>query len=320
MYDQGKGYMKKILIVGGAGYVGGYLTDVLADGYDVTVYDNLTYEPKFMKNVNFVCGDIRDRESMSKDFVNKFDTVVWLAAIVGDGACHINPQLTEEINETSVKWLVDNYTGKIIFTSTCSVYGHQKDIINEESEVKPLSVYAGTKYNAESYIRKHAKDYVVYRLGTLFGIGDLYSRIRLDLVVNLLAMKAAYSENLSVYGGEQYRPVLHVKDVADATLFAIENDLEGLFNLSYRNVTIRGIAEIIQSVVPDVQIDYQQEKFEDLRDYRVDTGRIGALGFKPTRTIELGVKEIYKVFCEHRIKNRNDPVYSNQNYWSRNNG
>ena len=307
--------MIKALIVGGAGYVGGHLTDVLNEYYDVIVYDNLTYEPKYLKDIKFIRGDIRDRKTMSKEFINKFDVVVWLAAIVGDGACHVNPQLTEEINETSVKWLVDNYHGKIIFASTCSVYGHQKEMIDEDSEINPLSVYAGTKYNAETYIREHATNYVVYRLGTLFGISDLYTRIRLDLVVNTLSMKAAYGEELCVYGGDQYRPILHVKDVADATHFAIDKDLKGLFNLSYKNVTIKEVAKTIQNIIPDVKIKYQAKKFEDMRDYCVQTERMTKTGFVPKRTMQQGIEEIRKVFHEHRIKDRNDPIYSNQNYW-----
>src|SRR5574344_2970908 len=114
--------MKKMLIVGGAGYLGGYMTDLFLnkEGYDVTVYDNLLYETRYMKNVNFIYGDIRDKEKLGK-IINNYDIVVWLAALVGDGACAINTALTEEINYNCVKWLVDNYKGTIVFTSTCAV-------------------------------------------------------------------------------------------------------------------------------------------------------------------------------------------------------
>ena len=108
----------KILVVGGAGYVGGALTDLLmARGYEIEVYDNLTYESRYLKAVNFIYGDVRDYEKLSS-IINNYDIVIWLAALVGDGACAINRSLTTEINLNSVKWLVENYRGKIIFMST----------------------------------------------------------------------------------------------------------------------------------------------------------------------------------------------------------
>src|SRR3989344_5559669 len=139
---------KKILICGGAGYVGGYLTDLLmANGYDVTVYDNLLYEDRFLKNVPFVYGDARDYKKLDS-LIRSHDVVVWLAAIVGDEACAINTKTTSEINVDSVKWLVDNHKGKIIFMSTCSVYGMNNHLLDEDSQTNPLSHYAVTKLAA----------------------------------------------------------------------------------------------------------------------------------------------------------------------------
>jgi len=110
---------EKVLVVGGAGYIGGYLTDLFAfEGYDVAVYDNLTYETRYLKRVNFVYGDIRDTGKLAR-LLPGYGTVIWLAAMVGDGACQVDPELTNDLNFESVRWLVDNYQGRILFPSTC---------------------------------------------------------------------------------------------------------------------------------------------------------------------------------------------------------
>jgi nucleoside-diphosphate-sugar epimerase len=138
---------KKVLIVGGAGYIGGFLTDhLLENNYEVTVYDNLLYESRYMKKNKFIYGDIRDENKLSS-IIHEHDVVVWLAGLVGDGACSVNPKLTISLNIDTVRWLVDNYKGKIIFPSTCSVYGVNNDLIEEEAIPSPLSLYAGTKFS-----------------------------------------------------------------------------------------------------------------------------------------------------------------------------
>ena len=128
----------KILVVGGAGYVGGGIVDTLSEKNEVTVYDSLIYESSYRKDINFIYGDIRDYKKINT-ILNNFDAVVWLAALVGDGACSINPSLTHEINSETVKNLVKNFNGKIVFLSTCSVYGAQEGVLDENSEVNPLS-------------------------------------------------------------------------------------------------------------------------------------------------------------------------------------
>ena len=305
---------QKVLIVGGAGYIGGYLTDFLtAQNYAVTVFDNLIYETRYLKRVPFIYGDIRDQEKLATTLPN-FDIVIWLAGIVGDGACAVDPTLSQEINEDSVKWLVDNYKGKIVFTSTCSVYGINNDIIDEEAKTKPLSVYATTKLNAEQYIVQNAKDYLVFRLGTLFGLSDDHSRIRLDLVANILTKKAVMHEKLTVYGGEQWRPLLHVRDVATAIDFGIKQNITGLFNLSCANYKISQIAEVIKKEVADANIEYVDKKFEDLRNYKVKNDKFLQCGWKPQHELAKGIKEMVDVIGELRIKNLADPIYSNEFY------
>jgi nucleoside-diphosphate-sugar epimerase len=304
----------KILIVGGCGYVGGYLTDYLVEqGHEVTVYDNLMYETRFLKNISFICGDIRDFDKLSK-IVNDYDIIIWLAAIVGDGACAINPDLTEQLNYGCTKWLVDNYKGEIIYMSTCSVYGINNDLIDETAIPNPLSEYAETKLKAEQYIVNNHDDYLIFRLGTLFGLSDEFSRLRFDLVTNILTLKATKGLPLMVFGGEQYRPLLHVKDVATAVGYSINNNITGLYNLSAKNYTIKDIAETIKQVIPDAQITYTDMKFEDLRNYKVKTDKFMAKGWSPSYNLGYGIMEIHKAVKEGRIIDPDDPVYSNAIY------
>ncbi|MGD0381905.1 MAG: NAD(P)-dependent oxidoreductase [Thermoguttaceae bacterium] len=306
--------MAKILIPGGAGYVGGYMTDLLSqNGEDVAVYDNLIYESRFLKNVRFIYGDIRDREKLRK-ILPQFEVVIWLAAIVGDGACAVDPFLTQSINEDTVKWLVDNYSGMIIFPSTCSVYGINNELIDESAPPNPLSMYAITKLAAEQHIIANHKDYLIFRLGTLYGMGDEHSRIRLDLVTNVLTQKAAFGEPLTVFGGDQWRPLMHVRDVAEATLFGLRKKVTGLFNLSAENYRIREIAEKIRKSIPNTTVVYQDMKFEDQRNYRVTSEAYRNLGWSPKHTMDEGIREMCMVIKEQRIKNLSDPIYYNAHY------
>ena len=307
--------MKKMLIVGGAGYIGGYMTDVFKnkENYEITVYDNLLYESHYLKDVNFIFGDIRDYKKLDK-IINGFDVIVWLAAIVGDGACAINAALSEDINFNTVKWLVDNYKGTIVFTSTCSVYGMNSELIDEDAKPNPLSVYAATKLQAEKYIVENAEDYIIFRLGTLYGIGDSHSRLRFDLVVNILTLRAVQGESLTVFGGQQWRPILHVRDVSYAIEYCLDKNIRGLYNLSELNVEISELSGTIKRLLPETEIIYQDMKFEDLRDYKVKNDRILATGWKPKFTLDEGILEMKKVFSERRIKNIADPVYSNVSY------
>ena len=300
-----------VLIVGGAGYIGGYMTDyLLINNHVVSVYDNLLYETRYLKDVNFINGDIRERQRLL-DIANSYDVVIWLAALVGDGACAINPGLTTELNYDCFKWFVDRYKKKIVFTSTCSVYGVNNDLLNEDATPNPLSVYAETKLQAEQYLINNHDEYVVFRLGTLYGVGDLFSRVRLDLVLNVLSKKAAHSEKLSVFGGEQWRPLLHVKDVAHATRYCLENNINGLYNLSSKNYTIKQLAEEIQKIKPNTEVEYSDIQFEDLRNYKVKNDRFLNTGFVTFININKGISEIIKLFEERRINDPSDPVYSN---------
>lgn len=302
----------KILVVGGAGYVGGGIVDTLSKKNEITVYDSLIYESAFRKDVNFIYGDIRDYKKINS-ILNNFDAVVWLAALVGDGACSINPTLTHEINSETVKNLVKNFNGKIIFLSTCSVYGAQEGVLDENSEVNPLSEYASSKLIAEKYLEE--SDAIIFRLGTLFGISDQFSRIRLDLVVNILTTKALVDKKMSVFGGDQWRPLLHVKDVANAIEHNISSNTKGIFNLHYKNFKIIEIAEKIKEKIPDVSIETTPLPFQDARNYQVSSDKLKReTGFEASIELSQGIEEMYNLISSNRIKDINDPRYSNQNF------
>ena len=301
-----------VLVVGGAGYVGGGIVDKLKENHNVTVFDSLIYEESYRKDVNFVYGDIRDKDKLLS-VLNKNDAVIWLAALVGDGACSINPELTFEINSESVKFLAENFKKRIVFLSTCSVYGAQDGILDETSSINPLSEYASSKVQAEEYLQN--SDAIIFRLGTLFGISDEFSRIRLDLVVNILVTKALTEGKLTVFGGEQWRPLLHVNDVANAINHTLEDEVTGTFNLHYKNFKIIDIANEIIQQVPSAIIETTPMKFQDARNYQVSSEKLfNTTGFKAEVDLLTGIKEVFELISNKRVKDVNHIRYSNQNY------
>lgn len=304
--------MAKVLIVGGAGYIGGTLTDQLIDaGHDARVFDNLLFEERYLKPVDFIFGDVRD-EAALKPHLAWADAVVWLVGLVGDGACALYPKLTEELNVESVHWLIRQFDRRIIFMSTCSVYGAQDGLLTEESALSPLSLYARSKAKGEAILGDRA---ITFRLGTLFGLGDTYSRIRLDLVLNLLTVKACLYGRMSVYGGDQWRPLLHVRDVAGAVVRNIETDFTGPYNLHMENLTISDLATRIQNVVPEAEIEKTALKFEDARNYRVSSDKARKeFGFDPYITPADGIQEIQYLVKQGRIQDASSTRYSNTDF------
>lgn len=303
----------KILITGGAGYIGGALTDILQNTkHSVKVYDSLLYEESYRKDVDFVFGDVRDTGKLSK-LVKWADAVVWLAALVGDGACALNPDIAFDVNERSLKWLSKYSDKRIIFTSTCSVYGAQNKELDESSPVNPLSVYASSKLKAEQHLK--GKNALIFRLGTLFGISDRFSRIRLDLVVNTLTVRAYKDKVLKVFGGKQYRPLLHVRDSARAIFENLDDQHTGIFNLNSENINILDLSMKIKKHFPKVKIITQKLKFEDSRNYRVQTTKAEkVLNFQSKYTVDQGIKELKQLLEKNRIVDVNNPRYGNQTF------
>ena len=304
-----------VLVVGGAGYVGGAVTDLLLERkHNVRVYDALLYEEAYRKPVSFIFGDVRDTESL-RPHLAWADAIIWLAALVGDGACALNPEVSVAINQESVRWLAEHYDRRVIFMSTCSVYGAQDKVLDETSPVNPLSVYAVTKLAAESYLQN--RNAIIFRLGTLFGIGDIFSRIRLDLVVNTLAVRAHRYGKISVFGGDQFRPLLHVMDAAYAAVENLETSHTGVFNLQRQNVRIIDLAYQVRNHFPDLAVETTPMKFQDTRNYRVSSEKAREVfGFWPTHSIDEGIEEIKNLVVSRRLSDVDNPRYTNQTFLS----
>ena len=306
--------LKKVLVVGGAGYIGGGITDILLKkGIPFTVYDSLLYEYQYLKPVDFIYGDIRDTEKLAK-ILPDFSHVIWLAAIVGDAACQIKPALTTLVNQESVKWLAENYDGRIIFPSTCSVYGQYDQMVSENSPVNPLSLYAQTKLQAEKYLQ--SENHLIFRLGTAYGISDTYSRLRMDLVVNYMAANALTKGKLQVFGGAQWRPLMHVNDIAEVIVNNLESSAQGIYNLATVNLQIKDLARIISNLT-GCRIEYTEQKFEDQRNYHASAEKAikdGVLKLEKIRDIEYGVKEIANLIKSGRVKYTENDIYFNERH------
>lgn len=304
-----------VLVVGGAGYVGGAVTDLLLQrNYKVRVFDALLYEEAYRKPIPFVFGDVRDPDTL-KPQLEWADAVIWLAALVGDGACALNPEISVAINQESVRWLAEHYDGRIIFMSTCSVYGAQDKVLDETFPINPLSVYAATKLGAEGFLLN--RNAIIFRLGTLYGVGDLFSRIRLDLVVNTLTVRAHRYGRISVYGGDQFRPLVHVLDAAQAAVDNLETSHRGIFNLQRQNVRIIDLAYQVRNHFPDLIIEQTPMKFQDARNYRVSSDKAREIfGFCPTHSIDEGMEELKTLLDSRRLSDVDNPRYTNQAFLS----
>lgn len=318
---------KIILITGGAGYLGTHIVKkLLGRGYRVRIYDSLMHGQEsiteFVNNPNFelIKGDLRDFMNIQKAIRGCY-AVIHLAAIVGDPASKIDPDTTIAINylaTTSIVQCCKLYgIRRFIFASTCSVYGMSDNILTEESKLNPISLYAVTKIKSEEAILQLAdKNFspTIFRKGTIYGLS---SRMRFDLVVNLLSARAIFDKIITIYGGNQWRPFLHVADAADAYLIALESPIEKIhakiFNVGddQQNYQLNEIGNIIKKIVPAAELKILDDNI-DLRNYRVSFKKINKeLGFKSKLTVVDGVQEIIKAINNKLITNYKDRKYHN---------
>jgi nucleoside-diphosphate-sugar epimerase len=307
--------MKKILITGGAGYLGSVLVEKLLDReYEVTVLDNLLYKQTSIapfshkKNFNFILGDVRDQKLLRTE-VSKNDVIIPLAAIVGMPACKENPKATVEINYDQIKniceWLSkDQY---IIIPNTNSQYGSSKEIITEDSPFKPLSLYAETKCDAEKAVLDSGNG-IALRLATVFGMSY---RMRMDLLVQDFVYKSITDGYLVLFESHFIRNYIHIRDIAETFLFMIDNYEKcnnNAFNvgLSDANCTKLELANKIKTFLPDLVIVENNFKQDfDQRNYMVSNSKLESKGWKPKFSLEDGIQELIKGYkLINKFKNK----------------
>ncbi len=318
--------VQKVLVVGGAGYIGSVLVrHLLAAGYRVRVLDSLDCGGESLRDLDghrgfqLVQGDFRHVAPVVRA-VKGMDAVIHLGAIVGDPACAVNEDETLETNLAATRLLADvcraSGVSRILFASTCSVYGATDHPVDERSRLNPVSLYAATKIDSERVLldsRDRNFHPVILRLATAFGWSP---RPRFDLVVNLLAAQAAVEKKIVIYNGEQWRPFIHVSDIARAFRLALEAPLAvvsgEIFNVGSdaRNVTLRELAETVARLRPGVEVEYADHA--DSRNYRVKFDKIrGALGLECPTTLEAGIREIQDAFGRGLVADYREPRYSN---------
>jgi len=303
---------KNILVTGGAGYIGSVLVPKLLDsGHNVTVYDNLLYGGdgiinNFLKpNFNFIKGDILDKEKLSSAIKDN-DVIIHLAAIVGYTACRKDVSYSYKINHEGTKNVVDCLDGQLLlFGSTGSNYGTIEGICTEESPLNPLSIYAKSKTLAEEEVMKY-ENAIAYRFATAFGISP---RLRLDLLVNDLAFSAHTQKYIAVYESHFMRTFIHIQDIANSFLFAINNGnkMKGeVYNVgsNHMNYSKKDVCEMIKSKT-NCYVHYADfDGDADKRDYIVSYDKVEKLGYNCTIGIEQGLDELLKVFPIVNINNK----------------
>ena len=318
---------EKILVVGGAGYLGSVLTrKLLAAGYSVRVLDSFIYGRRALDDLvgnaklEIVEGDMRNIHTCVAA-LDGVHGVVLLAAIVGDPASKVRPAETIETNVLAAQALASacrlQHIPRFIYASTCSVYGVGDDLLDEESPLNPVSLYARTKIASEKIILEMGDDYfcpTILRMGTLYGDSP---RMRFDLVVNTMAMKSYTDRLISVFGGAQWRPLLGVEDAADAYLACLQADLKVVGNQVFnvgsneQNYQIDQIAEMIGAALGNIPIQRDDSSL-DARDYRVSFAKIeAAIGFRPRQSIADQARTIYGKLEQGTIKDPAQKIYYN---------
>lgn len=298
----------KILITGGAGYIGSVLTSaILKEGHHVTVLDNLTYQQSSLlslsaeQNFNFVYGDVCHTDSLKK-IISKFDVIIPLAAIVGAPACDLKPHLAHAINFEAVRVILENTSPqqRILFPTTNSGYGigEKNNFCTEETPLRPVSLYGQLKVEIEKLLLDSGRA-VSLRLATVFGVSP---RMRWDLMVNDFTFRAVRDKFIVLFEGHFRRNYIHIRDIAKAFLFGLQNyeKMKGnAFNvgLSSANLTKLELCQKIKEYLPSFYVHAAEiGEDPDKRDYIVSNEKLESLGWKPDYSLDDGIKELIKAY------------------------
>ncbi len=321
---------KKVLVIGGAGYLGSVLTGrLLEKGYPVRILDSFIYGKRSVERyasddrVEIIEGDIRNIETVNTA-IRDTGSVILLAAVVGDPASKARPEQTVETNFLAAQVVASSAKlagiNKFIYASTCSVYGVGKDILDEEAPLNPVSLYAKTKISSEESIMGIAdNDFkpVIMRMSTLYGYSP---RMRFDLVVNTMTMTAFTEGRINVFGGNQWRPLLSLPDAAEAYVKVLESEQSAgrIYNVGSeeQNYKISDVAKLVAEGIKNVSQKEIPVNIEgdsvDARDYRVSFKKIQSeLSFTVKHTISQAAAEIWNKLESKEIKDPKQKFYYN---------
>jgi nucleoside-diphosphate-sugar epimerase len=325
--------IKKVLVTGGGGYVGAILVPQLVNaGYEVNVLDLFLFGEEVLssvaghENLNIFKGDIRDADFVAES-VEGCDAVIHLACISNDPSFELDPELGKSINfdafEPLVKASKDAGVSRFIYASSSSVYGiSETPNVTEENELKPITDYSRFKADGEQILAEYTTDdfvTVIVRPATVCGYSP---RQRLDLIVNILTMHAVVNGKITVFGGDQVRPNLHVQDIVDFYQLMLEAPAEiingQIYNVGFENHTVTKLAEMVKRVVMEEMpsretVEIVTTPSDDNRSYQISSEKIVQdLDFKPRFSIEDAVREMVKAFNSGRLPDPMEDIrYSN---------
>ena len=300
-------FIMKILVTGGCGYKGHVLIPKLLErGCDVIAFDIQWFGNYLIphKNLSVIKGDVRDTGSIPLDGV---DCIIHLSSIANDPCSDLDPKLTWEISALATMQLADKARREgikhFIYASSGSVYGVKEELqVTEDLKLEPISEYNKTKMVGERVLLSYENDMVVQivRPATVCGYSP---RMRLDVSVNLLTMQALTNGKITVFGGNQVRPNIHIDDITDLYLHLIDHpEITGIYNAGFENISIMDIAKLITKRIP---AEISVTPSNDPRCYRINSDKILATGFKPNKTVDDAVKEIIQKYRNNELKDEN---------------
>jgi len=289
----------RILITGGAGYLGSKLTEtLLSQGHNVIVYDNLFFGSggviPFLDNSKYkLIKDTINNLELIETVIKDVDYIIHLAAIVGEPSCKQYENSVYAVNTGSTEWISEcayNNDIPLLFLSTCSNYGKTDKVVTEDSPLEPLGLYADSKIRAEKIVLDNKQ--LVLRMSTLFGVSY---RVRYDITINEFVYQYYRDKLLKVYGEDTWRPYLHVQDACNMIVQCMEKDLRDVYNVGFNDLNYQK-KEIVNTIVDylgEGKLEYV--KFEDPRDYKVNFDKIQKeLNYQYKFSLKDGIRELYE--------------------------